>query len=95
MLTMPHLSGGIAWHTTQIRVPSHPVTVPVRVLEPSGPRSGLLVWAHGGSWRSGSAQAWHHACADLAKTAGVTVVSVDYRLAPGHRHPAALPAAQE
>jgi acetyl esterase/lipase len=80
----------IAWHTTRVRVPGHPVDVPVRVLEPSGPRTGWLVWAHGGSWRSGSAQAWHHPCAELAATSGATVLSVDYRLAPGHRHPAAL-----
>jgi len=62
----------------------------VRVIAPGGPRTGWLVWAHGGSWHSGSAQAWHHACADLAAIAGVTVVGVDYRLAPQHRHPAAL-----
>ncbi|MEV7628768.1 alpha/beta hydrolase fold domain-containing protein [Actinoplanes sp. NPDC089786] len=90
MPTAPHSGRGITPHTRRIRVPGHPVAVPVRVLEPPGERAGWLVWAHGGSWRGGSARAWHHACAELAGVAGVTVVSVDYRLAPTHRHPAAL-----
>lgn len=63
--------------------------VPVRVLQPERP-AGSLVWAHGGSWQRGSAQAWHEPCADLAARSGWTVVSVDYRLAPAHVHPAAL-----
>jgi acetyl esterase len=63
--------------------------VPVRVLRPEHP-AGWLVWAHGGSWQRGSAADWHEACADLAARSCWTVVSVDYRLAPAHRYPAAL-----
>ncbi|MDX3434162.1 alpha/beta hydrolase [Streptomyces sp. ME01-18a] len=66
--------------------PSH--DVPVRVYRPHK-GYGWLVWAHGGSWRSGSSLAWQDACADLARIARCTVVNVDYRLIP-HRHPAAL-----
>jgi acetyl esterase len=88
MAMMRH-PGETAWHLSQIRTGNKSTAVPVRVHEPPGPRTGWLVWAHGGSWHSGSARAWHHACAELATFAGVTVVSVDYRLAPTHRHPAA------
>ncbi|MFC4908906.1 alpha/beta hydrolase fold domain-containing protein [Actinomadura gamaensis] len=49
-----------------------------------------LVWAHGGSWRSGSSAEWHAPVSDLALAARATVVSVDYRLVPAHRHPDAL-----
>ena len=48
------------------------------------------MWAHGGSWQHGSAAQWHEVTADLARVSGCTVLSVDYRLAPEHRHPAAL-----
>ncbi|MEU5864478.1 alpha/beta hydrolase fold domain-containing protein [Nonomuraea sp. NPDC047529] len=65
--------------------------VPVRVHLPQGrPPAGLLVWAHGGSWQRGSAAAWHHATEALAERSGWSVISVDYRLAPRHRHPDAV-----
>ncbi|MEU5880930.1 alpha/beta hydrolase fold domain-containing protein [Spirillospora sp. NPDC047279] len=66
------------------------VRVPVRIYQADGAPRGWLVWAHGGSWTAGSAAGWHHATADLARAASATVVSVDYRLAPEHPHPAAL-----
>lgn len=65
-------------------------SVPVRVFSPSGPARTGLVWAHGGSWVGGSAEQWHLPCADLAALSSCVVVSVDYRLAPSHRHPAQL-----
>ncbi|RSN11699.1 esterase [Nonomuraea sp. WAC 01424] len=65
--------------------------VPARVHRPAArPPAGLLVWAHGGSWQRGSAADWHDATAALAAWSGWTVISVDYRLAPRHRHPAAV-----
>ncbi|MFF9690778.1 alpha/beta hydrolase fold domain-containing protein [Streptomyces sp. NPDC014623] len=80
--------GAPPWETVHVPAPGR--TVRARVLRPRGPHHGWLVWAHGGSWRSGSASDWHEACADLARHASYCVVSVDYRLAPQHRHPAAL-----
>ncbi|NBE83546.1 alpha/beta hydrolase [Micromonospora rubida] len=71
-----------------------PIPVPVRVYRPApaahNPASGWLVWAHGGSWQYGSATQWHTVTSTLATLSGWTVVSVDYRLAPRHRHPTAL-----
>ena len=71
-------------------VPSRERPVPVRIYRPARAGRGRLVWAHGGSWRSGSVEGWHFACAHLAEQSSCTVVSVGYRLAPRHPHPAAL-----
>lgn len=71
-------------------VPGPGPAVPVRVFRPATAGQGWLVWAHGGSWHSGSAAAWQEPCEDLARRADVTVVSVDYRLAPTFPYPAAL-----
>jgi acetyl esterase len=80
-------TGPPSWEA--VRVPAADHDVLARVYYPRGPRLGWLVWAHGGSWTGGSAEAWHPACADLARLAGCTLVSVDYRLAPRYPHPAA------
>lgn len=73
-----------------VRVSDGDRGIPVRIFWPSLDRVGWLVWAHGGSWRSGSVAAWHDVCADLARRSRCVVASVEYRLAPRHRHPAAL-----
>lgn len=73
-----------------VRLAAHSHAVPARVYRPARPLAGWLVWAHGGSWQTGSAADWHHATADLARASGWTVVSVDYRLAPEYTHPAGL-----
>ncbi|WP_145942852.1 alpha/beta hydrolase [Corynebacterium glyciniphilum] len=63
--------------------------VPLLVHHPDQPR-GWLVWAHGGSWQYGSARQWAPLTGRIAALSGWAVVSVDYRLAPGHHHPAAV-----
>ena len=50
----------------------------------------MLVWIHGGGWVIGSAVDSQATARDLAAGAGCIVVSVDYRLAPEHKAPAAL-----
>nr|ADK54883.1 esterase/lipase [uncultured soil bacterium] len=75
---------GVTWESVVVR------GVPARVFRPSNGRDEWLVWAHGGSWIRGSVEGWHEPCADLAVRSGCTVVSVEYRLAPRHPHPAAL-----
>ncbi|MFE6906001.1 alpha/beta hydrolase [Streptomyces erythrochromogenes] len=92
MATPTHSAAGqsraqVRWEHASIPSPSGPV--PARVYRPaaSAPQ-GWLVWAHGGSWRAGSAQDWHGPTAELARTSGFAVASVDYRLVPEVRHPA-------
>lgn len=73
-------------------VPGPAGNVPVRVYRPegSGRTPGLLVFFHGGGFVIGSPNTHDTQCRYLCKHAGVVVVSVDYRLAPEHPHPAAI-----
>jgi acetyl esterase len=49
----------------------------------------LMVFFHGGGWVIGDIESHHSLCADISRALGVTVVSVDYRLAPESPFPAA------
>jgi acetyl esterase len=51
---------------------------------------GALVWFHGGGWCIGDLDGFDRVCRSLCNAAGAVVVSVDYRLAPEHRYPAAV-----
>jgi epsilon-lactone hydrolase len=50
----------------------------------------VILYLHGGAYAIGSAASSVGLAADLARRAGVRLISVDYRLAPEHPHPAAL-----
>lgn len=50
----------------------------------------LVVFMHGGGWTSGTLDTYDWLASNIARDAGVVVASVDYRLAPGHRWPAAV-----
>ncbi|MEU0255256.1 alpha/beta hydrolase [Streptomyces sp. NPDC006184] len=63
--------------------------VPVRIHRPYGAR-GAVVSMHGGGWVLGDLDTEHHWAARIAAGSGATVISVGYRLAPGHPYPAAL-----
>jgi acetyl esterase len=66
--------------------------VPVRVYVPTGepgPRP-VLVYFHGGGWVIGDLESHDATVRALAAASGVTVVAVDYRLAPEHPFPAAV-----
>jgi acetyl esterase len=66
--------------------------VPIRIYRPveTDEPSMALVYFHGGGWVTGSIETHDPQCRALAKSAGVVVVSVDYRLAPEHPFPAAV-----
>ncbi len=50
----------------------------------------VLVYLHGGGWVAGSVATHDPFCRLLSEAARVIIVSVEYRLAPEHPHPAAL-----
>jgi monoterpene epsilon-lactone hydrolase len=51
--------------------------------------SGVIFHVHGGGFALGSAAGSVGFASDLARRAGMSAISVDYRLAPEHRYPAA------
>ena len=52
--------------------------------------TATIVHFHGGCYAIGSPETSLNLAADLARRTGAAVVSVDYRLAPEHRYPAAV-----
>ncbi|NQV23872.1 MAG: alpha/beta hydrolase [Rhodopirellula sp.] len=77
-----------------IPVVENGVEIPVRIYWPgssAGSKSprAALVFFHGGGWVLGNLDAYDHLCHALANAGDCVVVSVDYRLAPEHRFPAA------
>lgn len=65
--------------------------VPCRLYRPSADTNlGLLVYYHGGGWVIGNLDTHDSVCRSLANRMGHAVLSVDYRLAPEHRFPAAV-----
>jgi acetyl esterase len=67
------------------------VEVPVRIYRPT-PGDELLpvvVFFHGGGWVIGGIESHDATCRSLAELTGYLFVSVEYRLAPEHRFPAA------
>ncbi len=59
-------------------------------LEPAGAGDGVIFYIHGGGFVSCSAAAQRPLAAALARLTSLRVFSLDYRLAPEHRYPAAL-----
>ncbi len=65
--------------------------IPLRLYRPTGVASPAptLVYYHGGGWVIGDLDTHDVLCRQLADEAGCVVVSVDYRMGPEHRFPAA------
>jgi acetyl esterase len=60
-----------------------------RLYSPFAGGSGLLIWFHGGGWVTGSIESHDLSLRLLTVESGVSVLSVDYRLAPENPWPAA------
>ena len=68
--------------------------IAMRLYRPRGvPASTVLpalVFFHGGGWVIGDVETHDVLCRQLTAGAGISVVNVDYRLAPEHKFPAAI-----
>jgi acetyl esterase/lipase len=75
-------------------VPGPAGNIPVRVYRPGQPQPAavrpLIMNFHGGGFVFGFLRMSDWLCSRVAQTVGAVVVSVDYRLAPRHRFPAAV-----
>jgi acetyl esterase/lipase len=70
-----------------------PAGVPLRLYIPSSARPGAspaMLYLHGGGWVAGNLDTHDSVCHILADASGCRVISIDYRLGPEHKHPAAL-----
>lgn len=79
--------GYIAWDHKIVR---DDYEIPVRLFLPGKKaRQRILLYFHGGGWVFGNIDSYDRTCANLAKATDHMVISVDYRLAPEFRFPAA------
>jgi acetyl esterase len=71
-------------------VPGPGGDIPVRLYSPAEEAVlPVVVYFHGGGWCIGNITSHDGVCRKLAQASGLTVVSVDYRLAPEHSFPCA------
>jgi acetyl esterase len=93
--TMPALDAKPApmAEVRDLQAPGPHGPIPLRFYRPEGAGAApgpLLVFYHGGGWVIGGLQSHDAVCRALAAKAHCRVVSVDYRLAPEHKFPAAV-----
>ncbi|MDA9469736.1 alpha/beta hydrolase [Bradyrhizobium sp. CCBAU 53415] len=77
-----------------LAIPAPHGTIPARLYVPNQLRrhdglSPALVFFHGGGWVIGDLDSHDVVCRQLAAQGALIVISVDYRLAPEHKFPAA------
>ncbi|MBR0692963.1 alpha/beta hydrolase [Bradyrhizobium lablabi] len=78
-----------------LAIPAPHGSIPARVYTPKALRktagvAPCLVFFHGGGWVIGDLDTHEVVCQKLAHEGELIVISVDYRLAPEHRYPAAV-----
>jgi acetyl esterase len=82
------LARGVA--TRDLVAPGPAGSMPVRLYSPEDGSAAALVYFHGGGWVAGGLETHDGLCRTLAASSRVTLIAVDYRLAPEHRFPAAF-----
>jgi acetyl esterase len=77
-------------NVTERSIPGPAGAIPVRLYTPEGSAPfPVLVYFHGGGWVAGNLDTHDDTCRAVANEAGCIVASIDYRLAPEHKFPAA------
>lgn len=79
------------WKIDNLTIPGPVDFIPARVYTPESETPlPVVVYYHGGGWVVGNLDAADVLCRQLANGVKCIVVSVDYRLAPEHKFPAAV-----
>jgi acetyl esterase len=80
--------------TRDLSIPGPLGDIPLRLYRPqhteAADRLPALVYYHGGGWLLGDLESHDGVCRRFANAARCRVVSVDYRMAPEHKFPAAV-----
>jgi acetyl esterase len=80
---------GVTAETTAIGTSTH--AIPLRIYRSTAADASVIVlYFHGGGFILGGLDSHDDVCAELCGATGDEVISVDYRLAPEHPHPAAF-----
>src|SRR6476659_5100415 len=79
---------GVTVETSAIATPTH--DIPIRIYRSAPQPAATVLYIHGGGFILGGLDSHDDVCAELCARTGYEVVSVDYRLAPEHLHPAAF-----
>ena len=78
----------------ELKAPGPAGEIALRLYRPLGSQAEqilpVLVYFHGGGWTIGDLDSHDTLCRELANGSGCAVVSVDYRMGPEHRFPAAV-----
>jgi len=87
---LSHGPGPELYEVSDYVVPGPGRGCPIRFYRAKAPGEPLIMFMHGGGGVVNSVETHDRLCRILAESAGVTVVSVDYRLAPEDPYPAGL-----
>ncbi|TPK29848.1 alpha/beta hydrolase [Mesorhizobium sp. B2-5-3] len=79
---------GVTAETTAIAAQA--CNIPIRIYRSAPQAAAAVLYCHGGGFILGGLDSHDDVCAELCGRTGYDVVSVDYRLAPEHLHPAAF-----
>jgi acetyl esterase len=75
---------------TEVKVPGPSGDLRARIYRPDGAGRPVLVYYFGGGWSLGTLDTCDGICRMLTNAAGCITISVEYRLAPEHKFPAAV-----
>ncbi|MGL4542266.1 MAG: alpha/beta hydrolase, partial [Polymorphobacter sp.] len=90
MGTMLDVGRGDLAEVRDIASPGPAGDIPARLYRNDPAAAGdVLVYFHGGGWVIGDLESHDSLAAEIARSSGLRVVSVDYRMAPDHVFPAA------
>jgi len=73
----------------------HGFEIPLRLYVPENAGKGLIIYLHGGGFVFGNIESYDPLCRKIANSSKCRVLSVEYRLAPEHKFPAAAEDAYE
>jgi len=76
--------------TQDFTITYNDIHLPCRLYEPFNQSDALIVYFHGGGFMFGNIELFDHVCRKAANSSGCKVISVEYRLAPEYKFPAAV-----